>query len=114
VPLVRYSTVAGIPLADLVKMGLPCTQARLTNREAGNRQWRRESSISLKTDPAFLRAGASAIAMAESYLKGHRSVCCPALRFLKGEYGVRYVWRVPVVIGERASERVVRDRSRRR
>ena len=76
VPLVRYSTVAGIPLPDLVKMGWT-TQARIDEIVQRTRNGGAEIVNLLKTGSAFYAPAASAIAMAESYLRT-RSACCPA------------------------------------
>ena len=76
VPLVRYSTVGGIPLPDLVKMGW-LTQERLDEIVERTRKGGGEIVGLLKTGSAFYAPAASAIAMAESYLRT-RSACCPA------------------------------------
>src|SRR6202045_2533403 len=95
VPLVRYSTVAGIPLPDLVKMGWT-SQARID-----------EIVNLLKTGSAFYAPAASAIAMAESYLKDKKRVM-PCAAYLNGEYGVKDMYvGVPVVIGSKGVEGIV-------
>ncbi|HEY1942449.1 MAG TPA: malate dehydrogenase [Roseiarcus sp.] len=106
VPSVRYSTVAGIPLPDLVKMGWT-TQERLDAMVERTRKGGGEIVNLLKTGSAFYAPAASAIAMAESYLKDQRRVL-PAAAQLNGEYGVKdtYVG-VPVVIGAGGVERIV-------
>ena len=76
VPLIRYSTVAGMPLPDLVKMGWT-TQERLDEIVQRTRDGGGEIVSLLKTGSAFYAPAASAIAMAESYLRT-RSACCPA------------------------------------
>ena len=73
VPLVRYSTVAGIPLPDLVKMGWT-TQARLDEIVERTRNGGAEIVNLLKTGSAFYAPAASAIAMAESYLRDKKRV----------------------------------------
>ena len=73
VPLVRYSTVAGIPLPDLVKMGWT-TQARLDEIVQRTRNGGAEIVDLLKTGSAFYAPASSAIAMAESYLKDKKRV----------------------------------------
>ena len=72
VPLVRYSTVAGIPLPDLVKMGWT-TQARIDEIVERTRNGGAEIVDLLKTGSAFYAPAASAIAMAESYLQGQEA-----------------------------------------
>ncbi|MBV8473161.1 MAG: malate dehydrogenase [Hyphomicrobiales bacterium] len=106
VPSVRYSTVAGIPLPDLVKMGWT-TQERLDAMVERTRKGGGEIVNLLKTGSAFYAPAASAIAMAESYLKDQRRVL-PAAAQLNGEYGLKdtYVG-VPVVIGAGGVERIV-------
>ena len=106
VPSVRYSTVAGIPLPDLVKMGWT-TQARLDAIIERTRKGGGEIVGLLKTGSAFYAPAASAIAMAESFLKDQRRVL-PCAAQLTGQYGVKdtYVG-VPVVIGAGGVERII-------
>ena len=109
VPLVRYSGVAGIPLPDLVKMKWT-TQERLDAIVERTRKGGGEIVNLLKTGSAFYAPAASAIAMAESYLKDQKRVL-PAAAALKGQYGVRDMFvGVPVVIGAKGVERVVKIR----
>jgi malate dehydrogenase len=105
-PSVRYSTVAGIPLPDLVKMGWT-TKERLDAIVDRTRKGGGEIVNLLKTGSAFYAPAASAIAMAESYLKDQRRVL-PCAAYLNGEYGVKdtYVG-VPIVIGAAGVERIV-------
>ncbi len=106
VPLLRYSTVAGIPLTDLVKMGWT-TQAKLDSIVERTRKGGGEIINLLKTGSAFYAPAASAIMMAESYLKDKRRVI-PCAAELNGEYGVDKLYvGVPVVIGGKGVERVV-------
>jgi malate dehydrogenase len=106
VPSVRYSTVAGIPLPDLIKMGWT-TQARLDAMVERTRKGGGEIVNLLKTGSAFYAPAASAIAMAESYLKDQRRVL-PCAAQLTGQYGVNGMYvGVPVVIGAGGVERVV-------
>ena len=106
VPLVRYSTVAGIPLPDLVKMGWT-TQDRLDAIVQRTRDGGAEIVNLLKTGSAFYAPAASAIAMAESYLRDKKRVV-PCAAWLKGEYGVHNLYvGVPVVLGAKGVERVV-------
>ena len=112
VPSVRYSTVAGIPLPDLVKMGWT-TQAKLDAIVERTRKGGGEIVNLLKTGSAFYAPASSAIAMAESYLKDQRRVL-PCAAHLTGQYGVKdtYVG-VPVVIGAKRRRAHRRDRARR-
>ena len=106
VPSVRYSTVGGIPLPDLVKMGWT-TQAKLDAVVERTRKGGGEIVNLLKTGSAFYAPAASAIAMAESYLKHQRRVL-PAAAHLTGQYGVHDAYiGVPVVIGANGVERIV-------
>jgi malate dehydrogenase len=109
VPLVRYSGVAGIPLPDLIKMKWT-TQERVDAIVERTRKGGGEIVNLLKTGSAFYAPAASAIAMAESYLKDQKRVL-PAAASLKGQYGVRDMFLgVPVVIGAKGVERVVKIR----
>jgi malate dehydrogenase len=106
VPSLRYSTVAGIPLTDLVKMGWT-TQAKLDAIIERTRKGGGEIVGLLKTGSAFYAPAASAIAMAESYLKDERRVF-PCAAKLNGEYGVKDLYvGVPVVIGANGVEKIV-------
>jgi malate dehydrogenase len=106
VPSVRYSTVAGIPLTDLVKMGWT-TQEKLDAIIARTRGGGGEIVNLLKTGSAFYAPASSAISMAESYLRDKRRVL-PAAAYLDGQYGVKdtYVG-VPIVIGANGVEKIV-------
>jgi malate dehydrogenase len=106
VPLVRYSTVAGIPLPDLIKMGWT-TQERLDAIVDRTRKGGGEIVNLLKTGSAFYAPAASAIAMAESYLKDKKRVL-PCAAYLNGEYGVKDLYvGVPVVLGAKGVERII-------
>jgi malate dehydrogenase len=106
VPLTRYSTVAGIPLTDLVKMGW-LTQEELDQIVQRTRDGGAEIVSLLKTGSAFYAPAASAIQMAESYLKDQKRVL-PCAAHLSGEYGVDGLYcGVPTVIGAGGIERVV-------
>ena len=106
VPSVRYSTVAGIPLPDLIKMGWT-TQEKLDQIVQRTRDGGAEIVGLLKTGSAFYAPAASAIAMAESYLKDQKRVM-PCAAYLSGQYGVDdYYVGVPVVIGADGVERIV-------
>ena len=106
VPLARYSTVAGIPLPDLIKMKWT-TKERLEAIIQRTRDGGAEIVGLLKTGSAFYAPAAAAIAMAESYLKDKKRVL-PCAAYLNGEYGVRNIYvGAPVIIGARGVERVV-------
>ncbi len=106
VPLPRYSTVGGIPLPDLVKMGWT-TKARIDEIVDRTRAGGAEIVGLLKTGSAYYAPASAAIQMAESFLKDKRRVL-PCAAYLDGEYGVRGLYvGVPVVIGAGGVERVV-------
>ncbi|MBV9079025.1 MAG: malate dehydrogenase [Methylobacteriaceae bacterium] len=106
VPLVRYSTVAGVPLPDLVKMGW-LDGAKLDAIVERTRKGGGEIVNLLKTGSAFYAPAASAIAMAESYLKDQKRVL-PCAAHLTGQYGVDGLFiGVPVVIGAGGVERIL-------
>jgi malate dehydrogenase len=106
VPVVKYSTVAGIPVPDLVAMGWS-TQERIEAIVQRTRQGGGEIVGLLKTGSAYYAPAASAIAMAESYLKDQKRLL-PCAAHLTGHYGVDDLYvGVPVVIGAGGVERVV-------
>ena len=105
VPLIRYSTVAGIPVPDLIKMGWS-SQDKIDKIVQRTRDGGAEIVGLLKTGSAYYAPATSAIAMAESYLKDKKRLL-PCAAHLTGQYGVKdtYVG-VPVVIGEKGVERI--------
>ena len=106
VPSARYSTVAGIPLPDLIKMGWT-TQERIDAIVERTRKGGGEIVNLLKTGSAFYAPAASAISMAEAYLKDQRRVL-PCAAHLSGQYGVHNTYvGVPVVIGANGVERII-------
>ena len=106
VPLVRYSTIAGIPLTDLVKMRW-ITQERLDQIVERTRKGGGEIVSLLKAGSAYYAPASSAIQMAESYLKDKKRVL-PSATYLNGEYGVKGLYvGVPCVIGAGGVERIV-------
>ena len=106
VPSIRYSTVAGIPVPDLIKMGWT-TQEKIDQIVQRTRDGGAEIVALLKTGSAFYAPAASAIAMAESYLKDQKRVM-PVAAYLSGEYGVDGIYvGVPVVLGAGGVERIV-------
>ncbi|MCS6878911.1 MAG: malate dehydrogenase [Geminicoccaceae bacterium] len=106
VPLVRYTTVAGIPLPDLVAMGW-IARDRIEAIVQRTRDGGAEIVNLLKTGSAFYAPAASAITMAESYLFDQKRLL-PCAAHLDGEYGVRDLYvGVPVIIGAGGVERIV-------
>ncbi|TMJ39353.1 MAG: malate dehydrogenase [Alphaproteobacteria bacterium] len=106
VPLTRYSTVAGIPVPDLVQMKWT-TQQRIDQIVQRTRDGGAEIVGLLKTGSAYYAPATSAIAMAESYLKDKKRVL-PCAAQLTGQYGIDNLYvGVPVVIGAKGVERIV-------
>lgn len=106
VPLVRYSTIAGVPLPDMIKLGWS-TQEKLDAMVERTRKGGGEIVNLLKTGSAFYAPASSAIAMAESYLRDKRRVL-PCAAHLDGQYGIDGLFiGVPVVIGANGVEKVL-------
>lgn len=106
VPLARYSTVGGIPLPDLVKMGWT-TKEKLDKIIQRTRDGGAEIVGLLKTGSAFYAPATSAIDMADAYLKDKKRVL-PCAAYLNGEFGVKDMYvGVPVVVGAGGVERIV-------
>ncbi len=106
VPVVEYSTVAGIPIPDLIKMGWT-TQEKIDAIVKRTRGGGGEIVALLKTGSAYYAPATSAIAMAESYLKDKKRVL-PCAAHLSGQYGVDGLYvGVPCVIGAGGVEKVV-------
>ena len=106
VPMPRFSTVAGIALPELVKMGW-ITQARLDQITQRTRDGGAEIVGLLKTGSAFYAPASSAIAMAESYLRDKKRVL-PCAAYVDGKYVLKDIYvGTPVVIGEGGVERIV-------
>lgn len=106
VPLIRHSTVGGVPLPALVKSGW-LSQEKLDAIVERTRKGGGEIVALLKTGSAFYAPAASAIAMAESYLKDQKRIL-PAAAHLTGQYGVKDMYVVvPVLIGANGVEKIV-------
>jgi malate dehydrogenase len=106
VPLTRYSTVAGIPVPDLIKMGWS-TQAKIDAIVERTANGGGEIVKLLERGSAFYAPAASAISMAEAYLKDKKRVL-PCAAWLTGEYGMKDLYvGVPVVIGAGGIEKIV-------
>jgi len=106
VPSVRYSTVAGIPLPDLIKMGWT-TKKKLDAIVQRTRDGGGEIVSLLGNGSAFYAPASAAIEMADAYVKDKKRVL-PCAAMLKGEYGVKGLYiGVPVVIGAKGIERIV-------
>ncbi|MGR3197187.1 MAG: malate dehydrogenase, partial [Paracoccus sp. (in: a-proteobacteria)] len=106
VPSVRYSTVGGIPLPDLVEMGWT-TQDKLDAIVQRTRDGGAEIVGLLKTGSAFYAPATSAIEMAEAYLKDQKRVL-PCAAHVDGAYGLKGMYvGVPTVIGAGGVERII-------
>ena len=106
VPLVRYSTVAGIPVPDLVRMGWTSEERvkAIVERTANGGG---EILKLMGKGSAFYAPASAAIAMAESYLRDKKRVL-PCAAWLTGQYGIKDLYvGVPVVIGAKGVERIV-------
>ena len=106
VPLIRYSTVSGIPVPELIKLKWT-SQKKIDAIIERTRDGGGEIGRLMKTASAFYAPASSAIAMAESYLKDNKRVL-PCAAYLNGEYGVKGLYvGVPVVIGKKGVEKIV-------
>jgi malate dehydrogenase len=106
VPLVRYSSVAGIPIPDLVKMGWT-TQEKIDQIIQRTRDGGAEIVKLLGNGSAYFAPATSAIEMAESYLKDKRKIL-PVAAYLTGEYGINNMYiGVPAIIGKNGVEKIV-------
>jgi malate dehydrogenase len=106
VPVVEYSTVAGIPIPDLIKMGWS-TQDKIDAIVKRTRGGGGEIVALLKTGSAFYAPATSAIMMAESFLRDKKRVL-PAAAQLTGQYGVDDLYvGVPIVLGAGGVEKIV-------
>ena len=106
VPLIRYSTVSGVPVPELIKLKWT-TQKKIDAIIERTRDGGSEIGRLMKTASAFYAPASSAIAMAESYLKDNKRVL-PCAAYLNGEYGVKGLYvGVPVVIGKKGVEKII-------
>ena len=106
VPLLRYSTVGGIPIPDLIKMGWS-SQKKMDEIVQRTRDGGAEIVALLKTGSAYYAPAASAINMTESYLKDQKRVI-PCAAYLTGQYGYSDIYvGVPTVIGNKGVEKII-------
>ena len=106
VPLIRYSTIAGIPIPDMIKMGFSSSQkiAEIVQR---TRDGGAEIVKLLGSGSAFYAPATSAIEMAESYLFNKRKIL-PVATNLQGEYGLHDLYiGVPAIIGKNGVEKII-------
>jgi len=106
VPLIRYATVSGVPVPELIKLKWS-TQKKIDAIIERTRDGGGEIGRLMKTASAFYAPASSAIAMAESYLKDNKRIL-PCAAYLNGEYGVKGLYvGVLVVIGKKGVEKIV-------
>ena len=106
VPSIRYSSVAGIPLPDIIRMGW-LEQVKLDQMVQRTRDGGAEIVGLLKTGSAFYAPAGAAVEMAESYLRDKRRVL-PCAAYLNGEYGVKDLYvGVPCIIGAGGVEKII-------
>ncbi|HET7708823.1 MAG TPA: malate dehydrogenase [Sphingomicrobium sp.] len=106
VPVTSYTTISGIPVDDLVKMGRS-TKKRIDEIVKRTRGGGGEIVALLKTGSAYYAPATSAIAMAEAYL-GDQKRILPSAVYVEGKYGLDGLYvGVPTVIGANGAEEVI-------
>lgn len=106
VPLIRYATVSGVPVPELINLNWS-TKKKIDDIIERTRDGGGEIGRLMKTASAFYAPASSAIVMAESYLKDNKRVL-PCAAYLNGEYGVRGLYvGVPVIIGKKGVEKIL-------
>ncbi len=106
VPLMKYSTISGIPVAELIELKFT-SKKRIDKIIKRTRDGGAEIGRLMKTSSAFYAPASSAIAMAESYLKDKKRIL-PCAAYLNGQYGVKGLYvGVPVIIGQKGVEKII-------
>ena len=106
VPIIRYATVGGVPVPELINLKWS-TKKKIDEIIERTRDGGGEIGRLMKTATAFYAPASSAIAMAESYLKDKKRVL-PCAAYLNGEYGVKGLYvGVPVIIGKKGVEKIL-------
>ena len=106
VPLIRYATVSGVPIPELINLKLT-TKKKIESIIERTRDGGGEIGGLMKTASAFYAPASSAISMAESFLKDQKRIL-PCAAYLNGEYGVKGLYvGVPVVIGKKGVEKIL-------
>ncbi|NUY39386.1 malate dehydrogenase [Wolbachia endosymbiont of Litomosoides brasiliensis] len=106
VPLIRCTSIAGIPLIQIINMGL-ITQKKVDEIVKRTRNGGKEIVDLLKSGSAYYAPASSSICMLESYLRDERRIL-PCATYLNGEYGVKDLFiGVPVIIGKNGIEKVL-------
>ena len=106
VPLLRYTTINGIPMLDLITKGL-ITRNRLDEIIERTRNGGGEIVKLMKNSSAFVAPATCAVEMAESFLKNQKKIL-PCSTYLSGEYGYEDIFiGVPIIIGKEGVEKVI-------
>lgn len=106
VPLINYASIAGIPLTQIIEMGL-ITRGKVDEIVERTRNGGKEIVDLLKSGSAYYAPASSAISMLESYLKDKRRIL-PCAAYLNGEYGVKDLFiGVPTIIGKNGVEKIL-------
>ena len=107
VPLIRYATISGVPVPELINLKWT-TKKKIDAIIERTRDGGGEIGRLMKTASAFYAPASSAIAMAESFLKDQKRIL-PCAAYLSGEYGVKGIYvGVPVVIGKKGVEKILK------
>ena len=107
VPLIRYSTICGIPVPELIKLKWS-TSKKIDEIVERTRDGGAEIGRLMKTASAFYAPASSAVSMAESFIKDQKRVL-PCAAYLNGEYGVKGLYvGVPVIIGKKGVEKILK------
>ena len=106
VPLLRYTTVSGIPIQELIK-NKTISLKKINNIVKRTQNGGAEINKLLQKGSAFYAPASSAVQMAESYLKDKKMIL-PCAAYLNGEYGIKNLYvGVPVIIGKKGVEKVI-------
>ena len=106
VPLIRYSTISGIPIPELIR--LKWTTSKKIDQIIKRTRDGGAEIVKLMNTSAFYAPASSAISMAESYLKDKKRVL-PCAAYLNGEYGIKGLYvGVPVIIGKKGVEKIIK------
>jgi malate dehydrogenase len=106
VPLIEYTSISGIPLKDMIKMGF-ISQEKLNQVIQRTRDGGAEIVGLLKTGSAFYAPAISALEMTEAYLKDKKKIL-PCAAYLQGQYGVKDLYiGVPAIIGKNGVEKII-------
>ena len=105
VPLIRYSTICGVPIPELIKLKMS-TNKRINEIVKRTRDGGAEIGKLMKTSSAFYAPASSAISMAESFIKDQKRIL-PCAAYLNGEYGIKDIYAgVPIIVGKNGVEKI--------